>query len=79
MWPTVYCQSEQQDETVFVVYDSDGRERAVHCIKRKQLKAIRRNADVNQHTNLIQPLIPVCKLLSCVVMLKAVLLVGCDG
>ena len=44
--------------------DSDGRERAAHCNKRKQLKAIRRNADVNQHTNLSQPLIPVCKLLS---------------
>jgi len=45
-----------------LVCDSDGRERAVHY-KRKQLKAIRRNADVNQHTNLSQPLIPVCQLL----------------
>ena len=46
--------------------DSDGRERAAHCHKRKQLKAIRRNADANQHADLNQPLIPVSKLPSCV-------------
>jgi len=39
--------------------NSDGRERAVLCNKRKQLKAIRRNADANQHSDLNQPLIPV--------------------
>jgi len=39
--------------------DRDGRERAIHCNKRKQLKAIRRNADANQHSDLNQPLIPV--------------------
>jgi len=38
---------------------SDGRERAAHCNKRKQLKAIRRNASANQHSDLNQPLIPV--------------------
>ena len=58
-------QSEWQDDAELELFCySDGRERAAHCNKRKQLKAIRRNADVNQHTNLSQPLIPVCKLLS---------------
>jgi len=61
-------QSEWQDDAELELFcDSDGRERAAHCNKRKQLKAIRRNADVNQHTNLSQPLIPVCTLLSCCV------------